>query len=342
VEEAIAHADTGMVSYIERCVFKVWCVACVISVEVAMLPGAALSIVATATIVALGGRFEHRPVKVDYCAAQQDHHIADPIIVLFHGHGFNAAMWGRFVVSLSLAGYATVCVNYELQSLMMNAPASHESIADLAALVEQQLAAKMVREGGGRSSSGLRRHPGLQPAIFCGHSLGGLVATHLAANGRSKNCGLDVQGVIAIATPFGGVPLLTLLAPLIPWLPSFLMPCKCVMEMQPNSICATLREAASRHAMQGCSYRCIAGWCDLVVPPSAAFVETGNEDSGMHLGTQKSSTELSSSIATLLLCNEGHFTITMSDRLIATVIQWIADILAKPKCSDYAVPSKHE
>lgn len=295
-----------------------------------------LSIVATRLTAALGGRFEHPTPRREEGAASSHRESAEPLIVFFHGHGFNAAMWGRFVLSLSLAGYATLCVNYELHSPLMNSPGRHESIADLGAVVAEQLAARHARE----SRSGRvrpRRHSSgaqpLRPAVFCAHSLGGLVATHVATQAHSRDLGLDVKGVIAIATPFGGVPLLSWLVPMIAWLPSFFKPSKCVMEMHAHSqVCAVLRTAAVRHAQQGCSYHCIAGWCDPVVPLSSASVIPEPQ--------KQASARLASKVQTVLVSNEGHFTITMSDRLIALVVQWVAEILAR--ATDKTDPSRRK
>uniref|UniRef100_A0A7S2E118 Uncharacterized protein n=1 Tax=Haptolina brevifila TaxID=156173 RepID=A0A7S2E118_9EUKA len=103
-----------------------------------------------------------------------------------------------------------------------------------------------------------------------------------------------------------------------------MQPPRLIVDMFPDSpACIDLLEAVELHAARGrCSYRCISGWCDPVVRPDSAFALRVTPPS---VGEAHSRHE--ASCHTLLLANEGHFTITMSDRLISTVVQWTADCL---------------
>ena len=311
-----------------------FCLACVAAVEVAMLPGAALSIVATAALTALGGDFDH----FDECDAHHaprpaagmgpEEPFVEPLVVLLHGHRFNAAMWGRYVVSLALAKQSTLAVNYERDGILMNAAARGDGLAELAAVAASELAAKVrarkPRKMQPRRAAGAGGAVRRRPIVFVGHSLGGLVGAYLAAHDGAgshslREMGVDVRGLIAISTPFGGVHFLDWLKPHLPWMPACLRPTQLILDFIPRSAaCAELHDAIQRHMASGgtCSYRCISGACDPVVRPHSAFALAPSGSSSMH--------------CTRCLANEGHFTITMSDRLISIVVAWTAEMLKRP------------
>jgi len=307
-----------------------------------MIPGAALSIIATAILARLGGDFDHlepwqghasgAPFRPKSETTQKTR--TPPLIVLLHGHKFNSAMWGRYIVSFAFAGYECVSVDYELHSPLRNSAAHDEGIAELAAVAARALTSKLeASRMDDRPSTSMAGAPhskqvrALRPAVLVGHSLGGLVAAHMAAHDGARAAGLNVRGVIAISTPFDGVYALRWLPCALRLLQAILcqsfQPPRFISDMCPQSAsCKELGNAVQRHASRtGCSYRSISGSCDPVVRPDSAFA----------LDKQARGHSASCSSHSLLLANEGHFTITMSDRLIRKVILWAGECLTLKK-----------
>jgi len=224
-----------------------------------MIPGAALSIIATAILARLGGDFDHlepwqghasgAPFRPKSETTQKTR--TPPLIVLLHGHKFNSAMWGRYIVSFAFAGYECVSVDYELHSPLRNSAAHDEGIAELAAVAARALTSKLeASRMDDRPSTSMAGAPhskqvrALRPAVLVGHSLGGLVAAHMAAHDGARAAGLNVRGVIAISTPFDGVYALR-------WLPCACKPSSANLSSRLGSFqtCAPSRHPAKSWAM---------------------------------------------------------------------------------------------
>ena len=305
-----------------------------------MAPGAALSILATAALTAIGGDFDQYDVGSDHRPTKLPEDIEPPLVILLHGHKFNAAMWGRYAVSFALRGLPTLAINFERHGLLLHTAAHDEGVAELAAVVAREIEGKLLRPAPRRRARSPRRTSerasarrgtdgGGRSMVLVGHSLGGLVASHLASDREVsattwRRLGVEVRGVIGISTPYDGVHLLSWIPPLVSALPMHWQPQvrnaiersmpRLVRDMMPHSsVCAGIQDAMRRHAVSSrCTYRGISGGCDPVVIPASASAPC--RDDGEFFQS-------------VVLLNEGHFTITMSDRLISTVVSWAAEML---------------
>ena len=140
-----ATGTEGAPGFVILLLVRLWCMVCVAAVEVAMIPGAALSVVTAAALSALGGDVDHELYGSVDGVQSCDTESEAPLVILLHGHGFNAAMWGRYTVSFTLAGYSTMCVSYERYSRLLHQCAPEEGIAQLAEVAAREIRGHLPR-----------------------------------------------------------------------------------------------------------------------------------------------------------------------------------------------------
>jgi pimeloyl-ACP methyl ester carboxylesterase len=190
--------------------------------------------------------------------------------------------------------------------------AADEGVASLAHTIACQLEAKVEARLRHQRASSSRRPI---PTVLIGHNLGGLEAAYAAEFLPLTN--LEVRGVIALATPFGGSELLRWALSRVPTLCRALGLLQGVgpeLNVDAPVAGAIARAARQRHAQPKdtshpqLEYRCLTGWADPMVRPRSAF-----------------SAPLSA--CSVLLWGEGHYSVAISDRALGTVVRWCHDML---------------